>query len=172
MPPPSDPLLGLLRGALWTVYLLMLAVLASLLISLHQQVQAASDPALMDLARTVWAESRGEPVTGQLAVAFTVLNRLDRDPARWGRTVSQVVRKPSQFTVWSTPAKRRRLMALSDATPGFARAKDVAELALSRKAKDPTSGAVYFHSTKIHPRWARGLTGVRIGHHIFYRTGR
>lgn len=170
MPTPFDPILGLLRCAPWAIHLLMLAMLASLLLSVADQARAASgDPALLDLARTVWAESRGEAVTGQLAVAYTVLNRLDRDPARWGRTVSEVVRKPRQYSVWNTPALRRRLMALTAATPGFSRALDVAELALSRKARDPTGGALHFHSIRIHPRWARGLTGVRIGHQIFYQ---
>jgi N-acetylmuramoyl-L-alanine amidase len=142
------------------------AVLLSLVLSLWAKPAKASE--LLDLARTIHGESSGESRDGMLAVGFTVINRIATDPKRYGATVSEVVRRRGQYTVWSTAARARRLMALNDDTPGFISAKAAAALVLRRAVKDPSGGATHFHSVRIHPAWARG-PGLRLGGHIFYR---
>jgi spore germination cell wall hydrolase CwlJ-like protein len=128
----------------------------------------ASD--LADLSRTIFAESRGEALCGQVAVGWVAVNRL-RQPETWGRSVSAVVRQPHQFSVWTGEARRRRLERLDETEPGYIVAQLAAAMVLSGAVTDPTNGAVYFTSAAITPpRWARGLPRQRIGGHVFYRS--
>lgn len=125
---------------------------------------------LRDLSRTIWAESRGESLCGQIAVGYVALNRTIQDPATWGTTVSAVVRKPDQFTPWSGKASRARLEALNVSDPAYLTAVLAASLVLSGAVQDPTQGAVFFHSlTLVPPGWARHAgKPVVIGKHLFY----
>ncbi len=59
---------------------------------------AASDRAC--LAATVYLEARGEPVTGQLAVAEVGLRR--RDGGQWGNSLCKVLRARGQFALSTT----------------------------------------------------------------------
>jgi spore germination cell wall hydrolase CwlJ-like protein len=138
-----------------------------------QSSELAGTAELLDLARTIHGEAAGESREGMLAVGFVVLNRIAVDPDRWGHTVSQVVRRNRQFSVWGSAARRRKLMALTDATPGFVSAKAAAALVLRRAVRDPTGGATHFVSTRIRPpRWTHGMTAIRLGGHVFYKRGR
>jgi uncharacterized membrane protein len=125
---------------------------------------------LADLSRTIWAESRNQSLCGQIAVGFVALNRTIQDPATWGTTVSQVVRKKDQFTPWTGKAARARLMALDVSDPTYLTASLAASLVLSGAVQDPTQGALWFHTlSMVPPRWAkRAGKPVVIGHHIFY----
>lgn len=59
--------------------------------------QEEKEPILSDeeiIARVVYSESRGEKLLGQVAVAYTILNRCDY----YGRTVESIVKEPNQYT--------------------------------------------------------------------------
>ena len=61
------------------------------------QAEITLDEAEVDLlARTIYAEARGLPVTEQAAVAWCVLNRVD---AGYG-TLTDVLTAPHQFATW------------------------------------------------------------------------
>ena len=47
-------------------------------------------------AKTIWAEARGEPLEGQIAVANVIINRA-RQGGWWGDEVAKVCRKPKHF---------------------------------------------------------------------------
>lgn len=73
------------------------------------------------MANAVYGESRGEPYTGQVAVAAVILNRVNS--ASFPNTVSGVIFEPRAFTavadgqIWLTPndtAKKQFWMRLMD----------------------------------------------------------
>ncbi|WP_422444067.1 spore cortex-lytic enzyme [Thermoanaerobacterium sp. DL9XJH110] len=112
------------------------------------------------LAKLVYAEARGEPYLGQVAVAATVLNRL-KDP-RYPDTIPgvifQVVDGYYQYSpvqngqIYLTPDETAR-RAVMDALAGF----------------DPTGGATTFYNPgKTSDRWVRSRPYVTtIGNHVF-----
>lgn len=55
------------------------------------------------LARTLWGEARGEGLAGQIAVAWTIRNRVnDLKTGPWrGEGYSGVCQKPYQFSCWN-----------------------------------------------------------------------
>lgn len=48
---------------------------------------------------TLWAEARGEPIEGKVAVASVILNRW-RQPRRYGQTIKAVCHARAQFSCW------------------------------------------------------------------------
>jgi spore germination cell wall hydrolase CwlJ-like protein len=127
---------------------------------------------LQCLAENVYFEARGEPLAGQYAVAEVTLNRT-RAP-NFPHTICAVVHEMR----WD-PNRRRHvadfswteLGALSpDNGPAWKRAMDVAN-AVYDDLHDPIApGALFYHSTRVRPGWARTRTEIAtIGNHIFYR---
>jgi hypothetical protein len=55
------------------------------------------------LARTIFGEARGEGVAGQIAVAWTIRNRVNdgKDKSWWGEGYAGVCQKPYQFSCWN-----------------------------------------------------------------------
>ncbi|MCG0277344.1 MAG: LysM peptidoglycan-binding domain-containing protein [Thermanaeromonas sp.] len=108
------------------------------------------------LARLVYAEARGEPYAGQVAVAAVVLNRV-RD-GRFPNTIAGVIYEPYAFEsvyngqIWLQPN---------------ATAYQAAREALA--GKDPSGGALFFWNpaTATSPWvWTRKIITV-IGNHVF-----
>ncbi len=125
--------------------------------------------ALICLALNVYHEARGEPLTGQRAVAHVALNRVA--DASFPSTVCGVVlqggelrRGRCQFSWWCD--------GRSDDTrdqEAWDVARAVAWSALGG-SHDPTGGALYYHSTSARPAWRLRFTATaRIGRHTFYR---
>lgn len=58
------------------------------------------------LARTLWGEARGESLAGQIAVAWTIRNRVNDGNAKswWGEGYVGVCQKPYQFSCRSKNA--------------------------------------------------------------------
>ncbi len=110
------------------------------------------------LARCVYAEARGEPYAGQVAIAAVVLNRVRS--ASFPNTVSGVIYQKGAFT------------AVSDGqinlTPN-ATAKKAAQDALN--GWDPTNGCLfYYNPATATSKWIRSLKVVlTIGRHSFAR---
>lgn len=114
------------------------------------------------LARAVYWESRGEPLSGQLAVAEVVINR-----ARSGRfapTLCGVVRQPSQFSF----VRRGYIPQPPQASRDWHTAVAIARIATERLAQGGAPQALFFHARRINPGWR--LTRVAtVGNHVFYR---
>lgn len=108
------------------------------------------------MANAVYGEARGEPYTGQVAVAAVILNRVQS--STFPNTVSGVIFEPLAFTavadgqIWLTPNETAK-KAVLDAINGW----------------DPTGSALYYFNpdTATSP-WIWGRPQIkRIGKHIF-----
>ncbi|MEH7501106.1 spore cortex-lytic enzyme [Neobacillus drentensis] len=108
------------------------------------------------MANAVYGESRGEPYTGQVAVAAVILNRVNSQT--FPNTVSGVIFEPGAFTavadgqIWLTPNENAK-KAVLDAINGW----------------DPTGEALYyFNPDTATSGWIWGRPQIkRIGKHIF-----
>jgi N-acetylmuramoyl-L-alanine amidase len=108
------------------------------------------------MANAVHGESRGEPYTGQVAVAAVILNRVNS--SSFPNTVSGVIFEPGAFTavadgqIWLTPNEESK-KAVIDAINGW----------------DPTGEALYyFNPDTATSGWIWGRPQIkRIGQHIF-----
>ncbi|KAB2338342.1 spore cortex-lytic enzyme [Cytobacillus depressus] len=108
------------------------------------------------MANAVYGEARGEPYTGQVAVAAVILNRVKS--ASFPNTVSGVIFEPGAFTavadgqIWLTPNERAK-EAVIDAINGW----------------DPTGSAIYyFNPDTATSAWIWSRPQIkRIGKHIF-----
>jgi spore germination cell wall hydrolase CwlJ-like protein len=121
------------------------------------------------LAEALYFEARGETVAGQFAVAEVILNR--RDLAAYPNTVCGVVNQGTgrryacqfSFTCDGVADRIREPAA-------FAQVGKIARLMLDGAPRDLTEGATHFHTTAVHPAWARRFPETaRIGSHLFYR---
>ncbi len=116
--------------------------------------QSSSD--LYLLAKCVYAEARGEPYEGQVAVAAVILNRVKS--ASFPNTIAGVIYQPYAFTAVSdgqinlTP-NDTAYKAAQDALNGW----------------DPTYGCLYYYNPATATSswiWSR-KTVVTIGKHVF-----
>jgi N-acetylmuramoyl-L-alanine amidase len=119
---------------------------------------SVSDSDLNLLARCVYAEARGEPYTGQVAVAAVVLNRVRA--AGFPNSIAGVIYQPWAFT------------AVNDGQINLKpndNAKKAARDALN--GWDPTNGCLYyFNPATATSKWIWSLTvEMRIGRHAFAR---
>ncbi len=116
------------------------------------------------LAGTVYFESRGEPLAGQLAVAQVVINRAE--DRRWPASYCGVVYQRSQFSF----VRGGRMPNINTSSAAWNRAKAVAQIAHEGLWESEAADAVYFHANYVRPRWSRAKTPLaRIDTHVFYR---
>jgi len=124
------------------------------------------------LARNVYFEARGEPRSGQHAVAEVTMNRLAS--GRFPETVCDVVHQKS----WDA-GRRRYVGAFSWTELGtlptptdeeWQRAWKAAEAVYYGKEDPVVEGALFYHASYIMPDWATGKKPLsRIGRHVFYK---
>ena len=108
------------------------------------------------LARVVYGEARGEPYTGQVAVAAVVLNRVKS--SKFPNTIAGVVYQSGAFDAVADG----QVNMTPDAT-----AKKAAQDALN--GWDPSYGAIYYFNPSTATNkwiWSRPMT-VTIGKHRF-----
>ncbi|MBE3589664.1 MAG: cell wall hydrolase [Firmicutes bacterium] len=111
------------------------------------------------LAHLVHAEAGNQPLSGRIAVAAVVLNRVKS--GRFGRTVADVIYAPGEFESVGN------YYFTSDPPT----AEDREAVALALQGVDPSRGALYFFepSKTWSPfLWSQRLT-ARIGAHFFAR---
>lgn len=130
------------------------------------------------LALCIWGESRSEPLTGQVAVACVVRNRLKRAADRSARW-RDVCLAPSQFSCFNAddpnagPIARAAVNLMTSLpTPELHQALWVADGAMSGAAKDTSNGSTHYLTTALlksaPPMWAKGHTVLAvIGAHSF-----
>ena len=108
------------------------------------------------LAKIVYAEARGEPYTGQVAIAAVVLNRVKS--ASFPNTISGVIYQPYAFT-----AVNDGQINLTPNSTAFKAAQD------ALNGWDPTYGCLYYYNPKTATSswiWSR-KTVITIGNHVF-----
>jgi spore germination cell wall hydrolase CwlJ-like protein len=121
-------------------------------------------------ALCIFAEARGEPWEGQVAVGNVVRNRMARRYASDG-TVHDTVLRPLQFSWTNSSDKQRvRVFQCDDEDPRYLRAMAAWRASAKKRLVD---GAVLYHSTAVNPGWAKAATVKlvrQIGAHVFYEA--
>ena len=126
------------------------------------------------LALAIYHEGRSTSHDSQLAIAETVINRTAHPD--FPSTVCEVVKQPSRRPVTRPAACQFSFWCDGkDDTPhnkaAWQTAQQIAAQALSGDTLG--HGAVYYHTTKVSPVWAKSLEQVGlIGGHIFYTDGK
>jgi len=116
------------------------------------------------LAGAVYFEARGEPLSGQLAVANVVINR--SEDARWPASYCGVVYQRAQFSF----VKNGRMPRVNTNSGAWHRAKAIAQVAHEGLWESEAGDAVYFHANYVRPKWSRRKERLaQIDTHIFYR---
>lgn len=129
------------------------------------------------LTRTLFGEARGEPVEGQIAVAFVVKNRATWNGAGswWGHSIAEVCQHPWQFSCWNaSDPNSAKLRELATNDPEYQHLSAVAETVVGGVAQDPTNGATHYKVTGTRASWDKATADIEpviIGHHSFYRLG-
>jgi len=121
------------------------------------------------LALAVYWEARSETQESQEAVAHVVLNRAASDD--FPGTLCGVVhqggerRNKCQFSFWcdgrsDTPTDQE----------AWEKAQRVAFEAYYGLSRDPTGGALYYHTHDVSPDWSKTFAMVAtVGGHVFYK---
>lgn len=116
------------------------------------------------LAGTVYFESRGEPLAGQLAVAQVVINRADSP--RFPASYCDVVYQRSQFSF----VKNGNMPQIRESSPAWNRAKAIARIAHEGLWQSAAEDSLYFHAKYVRPAWSRKKAHrATIKTHVFYR---
>ena len=122
------------------------------------------------LAAAVYYEARGEPRTGQLAVAQVVINRVKS--SNYPNTICGVVFQNEQMR------NRCQFSFACDGKPERPRpgrtwraALKIASQFQNGKTYQPVIEATNYHADYVRPKWSKEMRRIRkIGRHIFYRT--
>jgi spore germination cell wall hydrolase CwlJ-like protein len=131
------------------------------------------EPQLSDqaacLAEALYFEARGESVKGQFAVAEVIMNRVDS--SRFPNSICAVIHQGTgrkyacQFTY--TCDGHPEVIREKDA---YARVAKVADIMARGGARPLTSGATFYHTHSVSPKWSRKFARTAsIGFHYFYR---
>jgi spore germination cell wall hydrolase CwlJ-like protein len=134
--------------------------------SLEEAVAAQTSPDHMSddlrcLAGAVYFESKGEPLSGQLAVAEVILNRTRS--GRFPKSVCSVVTQRGQFSF-----VRGGDIPDVPASTSYHTAVAVAQVALADAWDSPAGSALYFHARRVSPGWGRERV-ASIGNQVFFR---
>jgi len=121
------------------------------------------------LAEAIWFESRDQPISGQVAVAVTVMNRVGS--AGYPNTICEVVNQPYQFS-YTLMTERERLDKLNSANSIDSIAKELAARiaiqAVSGGFDDMHLSMHYYNPDKASPKWAKAFdNSIKIGDHRF-----
>jgi len=127
------------------------------------------------IAMAIYFEARSEPLDGQVAVANTIMNRVES--SKFPDTPCAVVQ---QGRTWNGHILRNQchFSYYCDGKPEVIVDQGAYTLALSIAVNwanlvDITSGATYYHRDDVHPYWIESLNISRkIGRHIFYNQTR
>lgn len=139
------------------------------------------------MTRTLFGEIRGYSLEDQMAVAWVIRNRANRNhmPFMAGPLVGQegaierVCLYPWQFSCWNENDPNRKI--IEDAPLGsMSQQLTVARNVLNAAGDDPTQGADHYY-TEARPTWAKTwppswaqhyARTVQVGPHIFHDSRR
>ncbi len=114
------------------------------------------------LATAVYFEAKGEPLSGQLAVARVIMNRAQS--GRFASTLCGVVTQRGQFSF----VRGGSLPMISPDSANWRKAVAIAKIAQDDLWESKTEDALYFHARRVAPGWRMARVGA-IGNHVFYR---
>jgi N-acetylmuramoyl-L-alanine amidase len=166
-------------------HILLLLALIPTTVELGKDVICRRDTPKIDaaqakcLATTIYGEARGESEQGQVAVAYTVMNRAVN------RTLCQVALAHKQYSIFNNNPELRAAATSLHINPkqkniidqqSWDRAVKVANMVIQRAVKDPTNGATHYLAPIVmkakhyrYPRWSKEykLVAVIDGHKFF-----
>lgn len=126
-----------------------------------QSTHDGDDAAIQCLAGAIYFESKGEPLSGQLAVADVIINR--SKSGRFPEDICDVVTQRGQFGF----VRGGRIPDINEDSRYYRTAVAVAKVALAEAWDGEAERALYFNRGRAP---ASGLTKVAsIGNHIFWR---
>jgi hypothetical protein len=132
-------------------------------------VEPKGGPQWRCLTEALYFEARGESLSGQIAVAEVILNRVDS--RRYPDDVCSVVHQGAsqlnacQFS-YNCDGKPEDI----GNTEAFESAGRIARRMLDGRQRRLTLNATHYHALSVNPRWARRLVQTaQIGEHVFYR---
>ena len=137
--------------------------------SLGELVDAMSDDASLSrelecLAGAIYFESRGEPLTGQLAVGQVIVNR--SESGVFPSDYCGVVFQRSQFSF----VRGGTMPRIDRGSAAWHRASAIARIAHEGLWDSQAGDALYFHARYVKPSWSRTkIARATIDSHIFYR---
>jgi N-acetylmuramoyl-L-alanine amidase len=120
------------------------------------------------LAMAIYWEARGEGRQGMIAVGWTIMNRARSH--QFPQTPCAVVYQGNeygqcQFSWWCDGKSDRPTDRKS-----WTKSLIIAAELIVNPPRDPTNGALFYHSNRISRPWVRPRTlTARVGRHIFYR---
>lgn len=136
---------------------------------------------------TLWAEARGEPIEGKIAVASVIRNRVLYGAGRFGIGYTGVCLKPQQFSCWNpgTDPNHVQLMSMAEKVVSDYAIRStlvyddttrelqfLAQGILGRELRSNIGLADHYLTTALFrrkpPAWAKGRTPTAyVGAHAF-----
>ena len=125
----------------------------------------SSDPGSREmecLAVGIYFESKSESLAGQLAVGHVIANRAES--GRFPSSYCGVLFQRSQFSF----IRGRSLPNVPRASRNWQDAVAIARIVDQELHASPMGKALFFHATRVSPRWRMTRLGT-LGNHVFYR---
>jgi N-acetylmuramoyl-L-alanine amidase len=129
------------------------------------------------LARTIYGEARGEyakqtgGLSSLIAVGNVIANRLLHPKKRFGGTITEICKKPFQFSCWNENDPNFNLLNNETITGDiFNLCLTVSKKTVDKSWPDLTKGSNHYHTDGVNPVWSQGQTAlVKIGSHLFFK---
>lgn len=123
------------------------------------------------LALLVWREARGEVRQAKIAVAFSVLNRVD-NPKWWGTSLGAVIAKKWQYSSMAAPGDPNLIQYPLPHDLSFQDSMSAVNAVLTGTVRNPVPGAdSYFDVSISPPAWAKPEQFVQqVGAFRFFNT--
>ncbi len=128
----------------------------------QQSIEGSLSKEMQCLAGTVYFESKGETLAGQLAVARVVMARAAS--SRFPDSLCGVVYQRKQFSF----IRNGKMPRIDKGHRHWRNAVAIAKIAVNDGWKSPVEGALFFHARYVSPGW-RLKRMATIDNHIFYR---
>lgn len=116
----------------------------------------------------LWAEARGEPTLGKLAIWWVIRNRANQRMS----TMKHEILRPLQFSSFNHDDPNRAKILVAYLKDAISWAVCEAVAAIAPTSKDPTGGATHYYNPQVaSPPWGRGNRDWKeravIGSHVF-----
>lgn len=123
------------------------------------------------LSLLVWREARGETRAAKIAVAFSVLNRVD-SPKWWGTSIGAVIAKKWQYSSMAAPGDPNLIQYPLPHDLSFQDSMSAVNAAIAVGAINTVPGADSYYDLSIPPpKWAKPEQFVKqVGAFRFYNT--
>lgn len=100
------------------------------------------------LALTIWREARGSSVEAQIAVGYSIMNRVER-PSWWGKSLDEVIGKKWQYSSMAAPNDPQLLLWPRWTSSAWLTALAVARAVIAKTEPNDVQGADSYHDSSI-----------------------